>query len=746
MAAAVVNGSHHAFSLTTFLEHEPQQFLQPTLEHQQAAVAAVKAILDPLASHVVDIQTSRRNENRRKRKRGSDETNDPVLQLRQIYTNGVPVKQVWEQARRVLDAACAEIELGIDEHLQQHGASGELLDGNVSQDGVGYEHDDMEVDGGMEIDEDDDTGSDPEEEDIKGDLEVGGAEEEEDIEDDIDVEQDMDEDMDEDFHETPQSTYRPDPNNLNDGFFSIDDFNKQSQFLEQMDARGDDDNPSDEDEVDWDADPLAQPSQKSRTSRDSRKQEPENEDTEDEEGGPTFGNADLHAPETDEGDANSEIDGGELDGMMYGLVNTNDIRYADFFEPPPKKPSKSKRTRALPKTQPPPVRNNTGADQQEQESDLERAMADVRRDLLDSDEEVDEDEEEVEDDSDVSDSDALPRLSASKIKDKNLSTHEKQRLQIAEEIRRLEALNVSKKPWTLSGEASAQARPLNSLVEEDLDFERTGKPVPVITAEISTDIEALIKRRILARDFDEVVRRRPTSLDSAADARRGRADVVVDDTKSKVGLGEVYESEYQRKTDPTSYVDSRSAATKKQHQDIDKLWKEVRDQLDILANLHIKPKRTEIEIKTVEDKPRIAMEDARPTISSGIDDNGTMLAPQEIYKPGTDSRAATGEVLSAKSGETRSKEEMTREEKIRRRRREKERLKKAGQQKQNDSTGQAGKSTKRSEQAKVLKDLQKGGAKVIGKDGQLRELSAKKNKGDKDASRTSTVSGGAMKL
>ena len=133
-----------------------------------------------------------------------------------------------------------------------------------------------------------------------------------------------------------------------------------------------------------------------------------------------------------------DIDEGELDGSIPGLANTNDVRYADFFEPPPKRPSKAKRTRALPKTQPPPEAAAKSSQAEDRDSDMERAMADVRRDLLDSEDELSEEADDLSDASD--DSDALPRLSASKSQNKNLSTHEKQRLQIAEEIRRLENL------------------------------------------------------------------------------------------------------------------------------------------------------------------------------------------------------------------------------------------------------------------------------------------------------------------
>ena len=176
--------------------------------------------------------------------------------------------------------------------------------------------------------------------------------------------------------------------------------------------------------------------------------------------------------------------------------------------------------RALPKTQPPSRPTSYGS-KENIESDIERAISDVRRDLLESDGEDEDDQL-----SDISDSDSKTSLSrrvSKKAADASKpSSHEKQRAIIAAEIRRLEAANVSKRDWTLSGEARAADRPVNSLMEEDLDFERVGKPVPVITAEVSEEIECLIKRRILAREFDEVIRRRPEAASSASEANRSQ--------------------------------------------------------------------------------------------------------------------------------------------------------------------------------------------------------------------------------
>jgi len=49
---------------------------------------------------------------------------------------------------------------------------------------------------------------------------------------------------------------------------------------------------------------------------------------------------------------------------------------------------------------------------------------------------------------------------------------------LKEQIAALEAENVAPKKWTLTGEVSARNRSKNSLLEEDLDFERVVKAVP----------------------------------------------------------------------------------------------------------------------------------------------------------------------------------------------------------------------------------------------------------------------------
>ncbi|GKZ28163.1 U3 snoRNP protein, partial [Aspergillus brasiliensis] len=172
-------------------------------------------------------------------------------------------------------------------------------------------------------------------------------------------------------------------------------------------------------------------------------------------------------------------------------------------------------------------------------------MADVRRDLF-------------EDEPSGEDSDEHELAGGSQ---NNYSSHEKQRARIADEIRRLEAANVAKKDWMLAGEARAVERPVNSLIEEDLDFERIGKPVPVVTAELSEDIEELVKRRILAKQFDEVIRRRP-GVSDAQSARGPRPEL--EDTKPQQSLAELYEADHLRATDP-NFVDPKNQKLIREH-------------------------------------------------------------------------------------------------------------------------------------------------------------------------------------
>lgn len=87
----------------------------------------------------------------------------------------------------------------------------------------------------------------------------------------------------------------------------------------------------------------------------------------------------------------------------------------------------------------------------------------------------------------------------------DLSAHQKRQLALQEQISQLEQENIAKKDWTLMGEANSRVRPVNSLLEEDLEFEHNQRVVPVITEDKIKFLEELIKARILEVCFIPVV-------------------------------------------------------------------------------------------------------------------------------------------------------------------------------------------------------------------------------------------------
>lgn len=681
-------------------------FIAPSPSLPEASLGFVKETLDSYAGTLGDEQAQRLKEQRKKRKRGEAALDGgEVLKIRKIYTEGFEVEQVWEQARRVIDALRGDAERvfeelgGLGEDRQEEGDSEEgvnLL--KFDEDGFEVGSDDESMEDGEGNEEEVSEDEDEDAVEFRGDDEDAseGLEGEGDREDD---------EEDSDVGDAPAGVYVEDPHKLNDGFFSIDEFNKQTEFLEQQDAAADPytGEASDEEEIDWDADPAALVSKATSSSKRAAAMDIEDEDEdeesdEDENDGPTFGNMDLNAPEGESDDEDEEKD--DMDQTLVG-DNTNDILYNDFFEPPPRKVGKAEMQASYLERQ---ARKAQAPDPVDAEAGIERAMADVRRDLFE------------ESENDLSE-DALSDVDAADPKSRR-SAHERRQGKLAEEIRRLEAASVAKREWTLAGEARAADRPLNSLLDEDLDFERTGKPVLEVTAEVSESIEELIKRRILAQEFDEVIRRRPET--ETTSARRGLFEL--DDTKPQQSLAELYEEEHVKERNPNTYVSKSDEKLRQEENEIEALWKDISAKLDALSSWYYKPKPAAPSLTVVSDVATITMEDAQPTTASGIAAGQSMLAPQEIYKAGRDKKAiGEGEVVP-KTAAPVARQEMTREEKLRRRRREKERIKKRG----GEELGQRKESKKSVQKRETLASLKKGGVKVIGKKGEVRDVEGNK--------------------
>ncbi|KAL8822378.1 MAG: hypothetical protein Q9191_006885 [Dirinaria sp. TL-2023a] len=700
------------------------KFLQPPPSLYAASLVLAKRYLDPLAAGVSEAQARRQQNVRKKRKRGEADQHDNrhLLRLTQVNTEGFGVGQIWEQASRILDAGREEVERFLHDLPADGRAQKSLEKANngtrnesepVSAVRFDFERPEISTPNLEEVGANDENvhlnGLDATQDTFCQNTTSFDGVEGEVTSDDIAGAGDSENGSDENQASAQRSeTFKRDKWGLNDGFFSIDDFNQQSEFLGQQNTRGDSNDSalSGDEDVDWDVDPssLTLPSESFRNLQ-SEHGTPFHKESED--SGPNFGNSGLK--DRSDSDSASGVSAGTHDDIRD---NTNEIMYANFFAPPACKASK--RSRALPKTQ--PSSYSTRARERSAEGDIQHTISSVRRDLFEGD---------FPSSPDVEKTDPRERH----------SSHQIRQAALAAEIRRLEAAAVAKRAWTLSGEARATDRPLNALLEEDLEFEHVGKPIPVITNEVSEDIETLIKRRILARDFDEVIRRRPSNIVTGSVQTYKQGGFDLDNNKPQQSLAESYEQDYLRKVDPESYISKQDAGLDRQHQEIETLWADISAKLDTLSSWYYRPKPPSANISVVADVPAISVEDAQPTADAGA--AVSRLAPQEFYKAG-DAVDKRQEVVT-KGGEVVGRAEMSREEKQRRRRREKEKIRKATGG--IDGKGKSMEGKRGKERNEVMRHLKRGGVKVVGRNGEVEEV-----EGTNTAEKQTIKHGGGFKL
>lgn len=329
-------------------------------------------------------------------------------------------------------------------------------------------------------------------------------------------------------------------------------------------------------------------------------------------------------------------------------------------------------------------------------------------------------------------------------KEENLSTFEKTQLKLRKEIEKLESELVADKKWTMKGEISSKDRPHDSLLDDqdtnNLDFERTSKPVPTITDEVTESIEDLIRRRIKANEFDDLLKRFINDITKFHNKNK----YELSEQKSSKSLSEIYEDQYNQ-TEDTEKIDEE---LKKKHDEIDDLFTKVNHKLDSLCSAHFIPKPHQfktIEIKVNDNAASINMEDSQPLHVS----SESTLAPQEIYKIGDEKVKSNGVLgrseVQLKSGLSYSKDELSRDDKQRLRRANKRKKSKDFnnrksiqlQRQTHQEKTQPANPNKRQKVGSVIDTLSKAkNVTVIDKKGQLRDTkgNVKKDNGPKGSS------------
>ncbi|KAK7170520.1 hypothetical protein R3I94_000654 [Phoxinus phoxinus] len=335
-------------------------------------------------------------------------------------------------------------------------------------------------------------------------------------------------------------------------------------------------------------------------------------------------------------------------------------------------------------------------DMNEEDFDMDDDMGDKARDALRKVTFDLPDESEGEDVEDI-----LGGKAKNLLKPEVKSSFEMRQEKMKKQIEELENAALSEKPWQLSGEVSAQTRPENSMLEEDVAFDQASRMAPAITEETTLQLEDIIKQRIKDQVWDDVVRKEKPKEQVFEYKKR----LTLDHEKSKLSLAEVYEQEYIKQTQEKKEEEENPA-----HVEIQKLMDTLFLKLDALSNFHFTPKPHVPEVKVVSNLPSISMEEVAPVNAS----DATLLAPEEIKE-----KNKAGDIL----GNT---EKTTTDKKRDRRKKKKLKRLKIQEQEKRQKLKEVMKGNKKKSKAEVektLKNLTKGGkAKILTNDGMDKAL------------------------
>ncbi|XP_044745629.1 U3 small nucleolar ribonucleoprotein protein MPP10-like [Coccinella septempunctata] len=183
----------------------------------------------------------------------------------------------------------------------------------------------------------------------------------------------------------------------------------------------------------------------------------------------------------------------------------------------------------------------------------------------------------------------------------------KERLQ--KKIEALENKAVAEKPWTLKGEIRADSRPVNSLLEEDVEFDRTTRPAPILTGNTTLKLEDIIRQRIKDKAFDDP-QRKTGFVEEPIEFKK---KLVLNQEKSKESLAQIYEKEYLAAKDPDLTEKEEDSEL---HKEIKTEMKALFSQLDALSNYHYTPKPAVREVKIVKNVPALNAEEVGPVVIS----------------------------------------------------------------------------------------------------------------------------------
>jgi|UPI0004919F93 U3 small nucleolar RNA-associated protein MPP10 len=230
-------------------------------------------------------------------------------------------------------------------------------------------------------------------------------------------------------------------------------------------------------------------------------------------------------------------------------------------------------------------------------------------------------EEDLEESSSAAGDAPAPETATTVAVEEEQSKHQKYLGAKGTQIEELEKEMMQPKRWNMLGESSKKSRPEDSLLSLDLNYQRTVKVAPTITADSTERIEDIIKSRIVDELWDDVIR-----VEKKTNEGNDKKEAEVSTEKSAVGLGDIYAKQYEEEVLGNS--STKSTETTKAHEELDRMWQTLSQKLDSLSSYHFAPKPSINEISIATAAPSIQMEEVLPVSVSTAD----QFTPEEIFK------------------------------------------------------------------------------------------------------------------
>eukprot|EP01084_Bolivina_argentea_P290956 499955_1 len=224
----------------------------------------------------------------------------------------------------------------------------------------------------------------------------------------------------------------------------------------------------------------------------------------------------------------------------------------------------------------------------------------------------------------------------------NLSKFELEERAIRERISKLEEENVKMRSWEYQGEVSNNKfthpnarRNKNSLLSTYLDFDYCDKLKPQITNDLNLAINNLIITKIKNNQFDDIECKRDF-VNAPKIAKRKL--IEIQDTKSSMGLAELYEREYLQQIEKqqdiigngNEFENVKDIELTKRYERISRMKSGLFYELDQLVRFHYEPRQAIIKdnIKIKTNTQALYLEEIVPFSMT----NDMTMTPEQLYR------------------------------------------------------------------------------------------------------------------